>query len=244
MANTRISKNLVKDALKDDDVLAYIKGAIMEALDSKFDELIKRLDTQDGSILELHNRINNIESSLANLQKRHQKCEERNKWLEKQLNDQEQYSRRNCVRLFGVPEKENENTNQRVCEIAQQQLGVDLHLQDIDRSHRVPRRTDPASNERREIKPRAIIIKLTSYQHRQKLLQNRRKLKSTKMSLHEDLTKTNRSLLWEAMNASKVQGSNILAAWSTNGRIIVSVKTNNGSMKRQVNSKEDLLAIG
>ncbi|XP_063959611.1 uncharacterized protein LOC135155051 [Lytechinus pictus] len=42
---------------------------------------------------------------------------------------------------------------------------------------------------------------------------------------------------WEAMNASKVQGSNILAAWSTNGRIIVSVKTNNGSMKRQIQTQ-------
>ena len=179
------------------------------------------------------------------MQKKQQKCEERNRWLEKQLNDQEQYSRRNCIRLFGAPEKENENTSQRVCEIAQQQLGVDLLLQDIDRSHRVPRRTEPTPNEKGEIRPRAIIIKLTSYQHRQKLLMNRRKLKNTKMSLHEDLTKANRSLLWEATNASKLQGSNVLSAWSANGRIIVSVKTTNGSMKRQINSKEDLpLAIG
>ncbi|XP_063966508.1 uncharacterized protein LOC129277326 [Lytechinus pictus] len=244
MANTRTTKNLVKDALKDEDVLAYIKGAIMEALDSKFDELIKRLDAQDGSIMKLHNRINSMESSLANLQKKQQKCEEKNNWLEKQLNDQEQYSRRNCIRLFGVPEKENEKTSERVCEIAQQHLGVDLHLRDIDRSHRVPRRNEPVPNEKGEIKPRAIIIKLTSYQHRQNLLMNRRKLKNTKMSLHEDLTKTNRSLLWEATKASNLQGSNVLSAWSSNGKIIVSVKTTNGHMKRQINRKEDLPVIG
>ena len=105
-------------------------------------------------------------------------------------------------------------------------------------------RTKPAPNEKGEIRPRAIIIKLTSYQHRQKLLMNRRKLKNTKMSLHEDLTKANRSLLWEATKASKLQESNVLSAWSANGRIIVSVKTTNMglilSMKRQINSKEDL----
>ena len=74
---------------------------------------------------------------------------------------------------------------------------------------------------------------------------NIRKLKNTKMSLHEDSTKANRSLIWEATKATKLQGSNVLSAWSANGRIIVSVKTTNGSMKRQINSKEDLpVAIG
>lgn len=40
-----------------------------------------------------------------NLQKKQQMSEERNKWLEKQLNNQEHYSRRKCIPLFGVLEK-------------------------------------------------------------------------------------------------------------------------------------------
>ena len=31
--------------------------------------------------------------------------------LKTKLNDQEQYSRRNCVRFFGVPETDKENTD-------------------------------------------------------------------------------------------------------------------------------------
>ena len=244
MTATRSTKNLVKEALLDEEVLSTIKETICQALDSKFQHLIERLEKQDGTILDLHQRVKSIESDLKNLQKKQQMCEERNKWLEKQSNNQEQYSRRNCIRLFGVSEKVNENTSERVCEIARKQLGVDLKLQDIDRSHRVPRRVEPVSEEGKEIKPRAIIVKLTSYQHRQKLLQNRRKLKNTKMSMFEDLTNQNRSLLWEAVKASKQPESKIQSAWSINGKIIVSLRTDKGTMKKQIHSKEDIMLIG
>ena len=96
--------------------------------------------------------------------------------LQHQLNAQEQYSRRNYVRLFGVPEHEKENTNELVCDIARNHLGVNIKEDDIDRSHRVRRRVEPTGGSAR--KPRAIIVKVTSYRLRKLLLQNKKKTQS------------------------------------------------------------------
>ena len=244
-AGTRATKNFVKEALLDDEVLSALKAIIHEAIDSKFQEVIERLDKQDGIILELQCKVDGIEKDYNSLKKRQQACEEKNKRLERQLNDQEQYSRRNSIRLFGIPEKDKENTNEVVCEVARNHLGVNLRPDDIDRTHRVHRRVDQQQHGSAK-KPRAIIVKLTSYQTRQRLLLNRRKLKENKtgISLFEDLTTANRTLLWEAFKVSKNPDSKIQAAWSSDGRIIVSVQTAKGTIKRQIHSKEDLASIG
>ena len=47
-----------------------------------------------------------------------------------------QYSRRNCVRISGAQEENNEDTDRIVHNMAKD-LNVNLTLADIDRSHRV-----------------------------------------------------------------------------------------------------------
>ena len=59
MTATRSSgttKNLVTEALKDNEVLSVIKKAVTQALDSKFKELFDRIEKQEGSIFELQNK--------------------------------------------------------------------------------------------------------------------------------------------------------------------------------------------
>ena len=53
------------------------------------------------------------------------------------VNEAEQYSRRNCLKFFGVAEHDGEDTDEVVCTIAKEKLGVELSKHDIDRSHRV-----------------------------------------------------------------------------------------------------------
>ena len=114
----------------DEEVLATIKRTICQALDSKFQHLIDRLDKQDGAILDLQCKIDKNECDVQRLRKGQETCEDKNMKLEHQLNAQEQYSRRNCIRLFGVPEQENENSTEMVCEIANNHMGVN-HCQYI-----------------------------------------------------------------------------------------------------------------
>ena len=157
------------------------------------------------------------------------------------MNNQEQYSRRNCLRIFGVPEADNENTDAIVCRIANSNLGVDLRPDNIDRSHRVRRRTPPPPG---SSKPRAIIVKMTSYRHRQRLITNRKKLKGSGLSICEDLTDSNRSLLHHAFVASKKPNSKVVSSWSQDGRVIITVRTTDGkTMRRQIHDKTDLTKL-
>ena len=75
----------------------------------------------------------------------------------------EQYSRRNCVRISGVQEENNEDTDRMVQNMAYD-LNVNLTLADIDRSNRVG-------------KPRVgrqwpIMVKFATYRVRQVFIRN------------------------------------------------------------------------
>ena len=184
-----------------------------------------------------------VKKDIADLKEERESTSNEISKLKTKLNDQEQYSRRNCVRFFGVPETDKENTDETIRNIAKQMLDVELPSGAIDRSHRVRRKNPPPEGTRP--KPRAIIVKLTSYQlqHRQALLRHRKKLKEKKtgISIHEDLTNDNRSLLWDAFSKIRKPDSKITHAWSVDGRICVSMNTSNGgSLKKIIHSKRDL----
>ena len=142
---------------------------------------------------------------------------------------------------LGFLKQTKKNTDETIRHIAKQMLDVELPSGAIDRSHRVRRKYPPPEGTRP--KPRAIIVKLTSYQHRQALLRNRKKLKEKKtgISIHEDLTNDNRTLLWDAFSKIRKPDSKITHAWSIDGRICVSMNTSNGGfLKKIIHSKRDL----
>ena len=120
----------------------------------------------------------------------------------------EQYSRRSCVRIFGVEEKSGEDTDQIASKFIRDQLGVPLDPRDIDRSHRTgkmktlsPESTTEQPSRRHH---RAIIVKLSSYKKPRDILNNRKKLKGTGISIVEDLTLQNQNLLKAARDTKKV----------------------------------------
>ena len=90
-------------------------------------------------------------------------------------------------------------------------LDIELQDMDIDRTHRIGRASG---------KPRAILVKFTSYRARNILIKHRRKLKGSKISIHEDLTKSNQDL---HMKTSKQFG--VVSTWSQDGRVYASVMT-------------------
>ncbi|XP_070200949.1 uncharacterized protein [Littorina saxatilis] len=84
--------------------------------------------------------------------------------LHTRVDELEQYSRRNCVRISGIPAADNENTDE-VTKKLGAALGVTITTEMIDRSHRVGR-------------PDQIIVKFTSYRHKRLLMGVRRHLKN------------------------------------------------------------------
>lgn len=144
------------------------------------------------------------------------------------INELEQYSRRNCLRISGVKEETNEECSHLVQNIACQNLGIDLSPADIDRAHRLgPQRNDG--------KARQIIVKFTSYDARSRLIHARRKLKGTSIVIREDLTKQNQALLLEVKKNKHVK-----SVWSNDGKVMALVNKGGREYKKKIIKIDDL----
>lgn len=123
------------------------------------------------------------------------------------LDDLEQRSRLENLRIFGIPEKPGEKTDQLVLDVANK-IGVTLAPNSIGRSHRV-RPKKPGSK-------RAIIVKFVSFADRQKMFSAKKLLKGTKMSIREDLTAVRQAILKRATELFTD-----CSVWSQNGVIVI-----------------------
>ena len=159
----------------------------------------------------------------------------------------EQYSRRNCVRIGPVPESADENTDEIVKAVAES-VGVNLTGDAIDRSDRVGKKSATASRDR------PILVRLTSYRHKEALMKARRALKqidgakivpsadwpplarnsgssatpaSRKIFINEDLTRIRAHVAAKARQLKRDQ--RISDTWTRDGFIFV--KKNNSSYK-------------
>ena len=154
-------KKALKDTFTDPEVLEFFKAAFSLALKDEIDGLkseIGILRTEMGTLREV---VKAKDNTIKNLQ-------DKVKTLETDFDDLEQYSRRNSVRISGIPEKAVDNIEERVMDLFQHKMGVDNSITDVDRMHRVGRRGN---------KPRAVLVKFASYRARQAVFQAKRYLK-------------------------------------------------------------------
>uniref|UniRef100_A0A1Y1KCZ1 Uncharacterized protein n=1 Tax=Photinus pyralis TaxID=7054 RepID=A0A1Y1KCZ1_PHOPY len=146
--------------------------------------------------------------------------------LNRKLDRQQQYSRRHCILMFGIPEVERENTDLTVLDTLTKTMKVNLELNAIRRSHRTGR-TD-------KDKPRPIIVKFASYGDKQKVLHNAKLLKGSQIFVSEDLTSVRLAILKEAL--ARFKRGNV---WSRGGMIFIK---DNGNVFK-VESMSDLCKI-
>ena len=190
------------------------------------------ISQQEARILQLEHSGNNKEKGIRKLQDSLSKKDEEIAKMKWELNSQEQYSRRNCLRFFGIPEKDKEDTDNEIISLVSSALGVNLGKADIERSHRL--RPQLPSDSKRDSCP--IIVKFVSYRKRSEVLGQRRKLAGSRRSIQEDLTRDNAKLLKATRDHPKVK-----AAWTRDGRIIALVPATNGrEMKKGISSEADL----
>ena len=161
------------------------------------------------------------------------------------IDEIEQYSRRNCLLMNGIkeadPPKENvsqetsevstqENTDIAILLLFNEKLGVDVHIKDIDRRHRIGRQ-----KQKNKDTPRPIIVKFSNYNTRQWVFQARRKLKGTQISIVENLTSKRVAILSKARNKFGVRN-----VWSLDGRIFAVVE----GVKTRIDSIEQIDRLG
>ena len=108
--------------------------------------------------------------------------------LKKHCDDQEQRGLNYCLLFHGVEEKDNEDTDNLVLGRINTNLGVNLSLDDIQRSHRLGPKTNKRTTRSAKGSSRPIIFKFSNYRKRQEVFKAKRKLKGLNLSLSENLT--------------------------------------------------------
>ena len=179
------------------ETVRRLEGAIgmMEGVIKEKDETIKalsdKLSERDSTIITLKDELHHVRQSCDEL---------------------EQYSRRNSVRVQGLPELPDEDPMEKTLEFANRTLRLNPPLlpSDIDRAHRIGRRTTDA-------RPRLFLIKFATYQQRLRVMKSRSLLKGTSMYVNEDLTSLRSKLMFK-VRAAKRAGK-LTDCWSSDGRI-------------------------
>lgn len=200
-------------------------------------EIVHMVDSVVQGVLKgLQDQINSLEKTNLELQKENKSLVARVTVLESQADQAEQYSRRNCLRISGVQEEANENTDDFTLKVAND-IGSNIQLNDIDRSHRIGN-----PNNKKRVKPRDIIVKFSTYRARLNFYKQRTALKECGylgVFVNEDLTKKRSSLLYQARTL--VKSERLKGAWSSDGTVLIKDTEDN---VHRVTSLTDLVPFG
>ena len=164
-------------------------------ISEQFDAYEKDRKEKEEIIKNLEGKVNNLTETVAKLIKK--------------ADDQEQYSRRNCLLVHGLPENSRENTDDLVISMFKNEMDMEVFSDDIDRSHRIGKKKDDPN------KVRPVIVKFTRYNVRSNVYRNKKRLKGKKLSITESLTKLRLEKLKEAKDEFGFKN-----VWSTDGRIL------------------------
>ena len=172
-----------------------LKEEILAKIDEKFNEIKIDFLTEIKEQIknEIAAAINNaikkpeeLESTVAMLQQHVREYQKQINKLEDDSEELEQYSRRLCLRIEGVPSAEKE-TSEEVLEKVKclvSESGCDIPDVVIDRAHRIGK---GYTHKKSNLSCKSIIARFTTFRHRTMLYRNRNKLKKAKVKL--DLTK-------------------------------------------------------
>lgn len=219
-----------------DELDQLIQQAVDKALESRFNGLRDSLNSKLDRITEiLEHRVFVLEKANDDLTKR---CEHMEKAVanhskeintfRQNMNDLEQYSRRNSFNVLGCPAEkfskaqvngQAPNYKLAAAHLLTEKLGSTVTATDIDAAHPL----SPPKNGKV-----AIIVKFHQREQRDNLIRQRRKLAGTGVVIQDNLTKTNATFL-KSLKDPKYK-SKIKTSWSWDGKIYV--KLNNDVIKR------------
>ena len=97
-------------------------------INEKFEEMEADRKEKERQILDLKNDVNYLNEKVET--------------MDRSLDHHEQYFRRNCLLIHGVKENEKEDTDEVVIEFFEKEMEEKLSANDIDRSHRLGKKTN------------------------------------------------------------------------------------------------------
>ena len=207
-----------------------IKGTVIECFDDE--NFIARLQEKLlGPIISRH-----VEEAVRAKNQEIEHLRSQLTAVRAEMDNLEQYSRRNTLTISGIPETEREDTDALVIGLAKA-AGVTVTLADLDRSHRV--------GQFKRDRARQIVAKFVSFNKRQELLEARRNLRAGRVQQHpiltqrvlsqtfiaESLTRKNQMILFVARQLRRK--GKIHSAWTNNCQIKIRAREGGPTIKIQ-----------
>lgn len=151
-------------------------------------EIMKEIKNQNG-------RIEKLESDKAMLQKQIEEIRKQSEKNQESIEELEQYGRRLCLRIDGVPAETDETSEDVLKKITGMCKEAKLDIPDvvIDRAHRIGNEYENNFN----VKCKSIIVRFTTFRHRTRFYRAKKKFKKG-IKVKLDLTKKRHKLLVEA----------------------------------------------
>ena len=118
-------------SIASENLMPSLHGDILSAIGNDLKSIVKDAVTEA-----IDDNLRALKADNAKLNKENKVLKKRVKKLETAMDDAEQYSRRNCLRISNVPEDASEDTDKLVIDVARA-VHADISQSDIDRSHRL-----------------------------------------------------------------------------------------------------------
>ncbi len=217
------------ELLNDDAVLDKLKQVLYPK------ELSKQLKGLNDQIVRLQQQLAAKDEKIKTLEERVIK-------LEVDSDAVEQYSRRANLQIRGIAEcNGGEDTDQLVLNIINDNMGLVVERDDIERSHRLGRKTD--GNGRPRTRP--VIVRFTTERLRDDVFKARTKLKlynnnhrDSPIYINDDLTARRAKLSFDTRILKREK--RIQDCWTAFGKVVVKTTTN---LIKEIKSQADLQNI-
>ena len=187
------------------------------------DNLSKKIKSTENKLKDKENEIDSLKKETENQKRDIERLqfalEDSDRSFYGRTNELEQYSRRNNIRIWGIPEAQNDDedaqaTIDKVVKTLNEKMGTNLTTYDIDIAHRIGKK------QKNKKSGRCIIVKFLSRLSKIKCLKNRKQnLKGTNIFIQEDLTSLNYSVYMAARSNDEVE-----KCWTIDGTVYVVMK--------------------
>jgi myosin heavy subunit len=189
-----------------------MNNKIEHIVSSKINEMQSKIDSLEFDNTNLKEKIQKIEDTTTSenksLQEQVNKAYELSKLAHQKANYNEQYSRKNNIKILNIQENRNESEEslaKTVTSTLKTHTGVDLLLTDIVAIHRIPTKRG---------KTRPVLIKLKNNSAKSTIMRKRTPMKNNGYQLVDDVTKPNQGLI------SRLHlHPDISSAWYFNGSV-------------------------
>lgn len=209
------------------DVVVKQMSERINKLETTVSDLTTSLEYTQQEVDDLKSKIKDYEkdeqNTKMNMEKLTKELDASNQKvhiLEDRCNYQEDYSRRNNVRISGVGERSGGETWEQTASAVTFLCADKLQLPGLvlERAHRV--------GQRRDAGPRPIVARFTRYCDREAVMRNARKLRGTNIYINDDLcaaSQAQRNAQMPQLKAARAQGK---VAYFRHTRLVIKEKMN------------------